>query len=98
MAERSDFKPGTLIELVMPMTHSKREGWQSSSSEIIRRNVMHGSIIKFHGTVNDAVEIKYFIRGYSNHTYVHWRDLNIINEIPNSKPEAALFDVSNLDV
>lgn len=98
MTERKDFKEKMPVTLSKTMTHSIDQGWQSKGNRIVDNEIHNVKTIGFHPSVDDAMQIEYHYMGNRETTYVHWRDLMLVDQTPNTPPEPVLFDVKNLDI
>lgn len=95
---KKEYKKDALVQLILPLTLSQEKDWQTKSSPLIKNNIKYGTIIGFHDTVEEALQIRYFWRGHMNTSYIHYKDLIVIDEIPETKVEPVLFDENNLVV
>lgn len=98
MIKRKDLVLGTPVKLKMTLKYSRDNGWQTTSGHLMQNSIEQGTIMKFHASVDDAVEISYFHLGNRFTTYVHWKDLQISEEISKVDPKPIFFDIKNLDI
>lgn len=98
MSDINDLKPNTMIEFILPLEWSQKKMWLSRSNSITKNDIKYGTVIGFHNSIDDAIKVAYRLKGFRHTLFLHWKDLKIIDEIPNTKPDAALFDVNNLNI
>lgn len=91
-------KKGDTVKLSQPLTYSIAREWQSMSSLIVKRKIKYGVIDKIFSSIENAVRVMYIIKGQRFHTYIHDKDLQVIDEIPEIKKVPVTFDENNLDI
>lgn len=94
MAKREDLTKGTLVQLNCGYEHSNRQAWRN-------REILNGSyatVVQFHREVRDAIKISYKYKGGNEFSHIHYKDLDVIDEIPViDKHDPVLFNEINLD-
>jgi hypothetical protein len=96
MVKREDLTRGTLVQISSNLKYSREKSW--TNNEVMNGDVKYATIIKFHDTVTEAIQIMYTRINRTEHTHIHYKDLSIIDKIPTLKKEIVLFDEHNLDI
>ncbi len=96
MVKKEDLTRGTLVQISPNLKYSREKSW--ANNEVMNGEVKYGTIIRFHDTVTEAIQIMYKRINRTEYTHIHYKDLIIIDEIPTLKKEIVLFDEHNLDI
>ncbi len=96
MVKKEDLTCGTLVQLSPDLKYSRENRWASTTMK--NCGVKYGTITKFHYSIKDAIEIQYRYRNKTEYTFLHYKDLIIIDKIPTVKDKSVLFDEHNLDI
>ena len=96
MIKRSDLKKGMPIKINRNFKYAKKHNWLSL---ILSENpIKYGHVVKFHDVVKEAIEINFIWQGMKYYSYAHYKDLTVIDKIPQSQKKAVLFDENNLNI
>ena len=96
MVKRSELKRGVPVRINRNFKHTNQKAWMSS---ILTDNLIeYAYVFKFHDSVKEAIEVHFKWQGERNYSYMHYKDLTVVEDIPKIKKESVLFDENNLDI
>ena len=95
MAERKKLKKGMFVRVNSSYNESQKQGWRP---ETLMKGT-YATIFRFHEDVEEAVRISYKYMGDTHYCFIHYLDLDVVDEIPTfEKKGSYVFDSKNLDM